>query len=72
MISLFNTNLIHFSSFADLWLSYLRVLCVRARERKPAWGRPVGVWGAAACGFFACAAVLIGTSTSKYLLLALR
>jgi hypothetical protein len=70
MISLFNTNLLHFANFADLWLSYARVLCVRARERKPTWGRPVGVWGAAACAFYLAAVALIGQSTSRYLLMA--
>lgn len=42
MLAMYNTHLIHFKSYGDLWLQYLRVLGARLRNRTPTLGKPAG------------------------------
>lgn len=42
MCDQYNTHLIHFSSYGDLWVQYLRVLGARLKNRTPTLGKPAG------------------------------
>jgi hypothetical protein len=40
MLALYNSTLIHFNSFTQMWVSYIRVLCARMNNMPRKWSRP--------------------------------